>query len=285
MSPSMQIISTFILFLSIWILLLWLKLNSINRILQYENAQTIKLQNLLDQNYMLVELKTLKMILRLLLAFALLMAIVFRSWMIFFIFGPLFHLMLYQWIRWMHKRRIKKIEKQLLPFLYSMQSSIQAGHSLYYSLESAIQFHPKPISQEFLHVLKEYEMGSSFESALINLRNRVLTSEMDIFIQSMVLSQKLGAPLTQFLAGIITVLRHRFEIREKLSSLTAQNKTQSYVACFLPLVFLGVCHFFLPGHLDPLLQTQLGRYVLYGCMASLAIGLIWVIQLSNMEVY
>lgn len=238
----------------------------------------------LDRYYVFLSLKKVFFLQTLYLAFLMFVSFLFGSLGLFFIllFGSLFFSKLT--FGFFIKKRAKKIEDQLIPFLLSVSTAMEGGYSIEMALEAAIRTSPHPISQEFGYVLKEYRLGQDLQVALKNLSLRVPTQEIQIFSQATLLSIKLGLHLREAILNMVTVLKNRQSIFAKQKSLTSQNKLQSIMASVLPFLVLLATHLFAPSHLDPLFKTTLGRTLLWISGGLLCVGLLIIHRLSNQKV-
>jgi Flp pilus assembly protein TadB len=70
-------------------------------------------------------------------------------------------------------------------------------------------------------------------------------------------------------------------LRDKLSALTAQGRTQGWVAIAMPMAMVAAMTFVTPGYLSPLYETRLGWLVFALSGGMLTVGGIWIAKICQ----
>jgi len=86
---------------------------------------------------------------------------------VFGAFGAAFPTLL---LRVLRRRRLAKLEEQLVGGIQTLSSGVRAGLNFVQAMQLVARDGPSPIRQEFAHLLREYEYGVPLEEATENSR-------------------------------------------------------------------------------------------------------------------
>jgi tight adherence protein B len=89
-----------------------------------------------------------------------------------------------------------------------------------------------------------------------------------------------GGNLAELLDKLSAVIRERFQIHGQIRTLTAEGRMQAAVLLVLPLLMFGLILFFNPEYAGLLLARP---ELIVGCLASEAIGALWIRQIINFD--
>ena len=96
-----------------------------------------------------------------------------------------------------------------------------------------------PISTEFGRVIREVNLGLSFEVALENMVRRVRSDDLELMATAISIQHTVGGNLAEILDSIAFTIRERVRIKGEIKTLTAQQRLSGYVVGFLPIGLAG----------------------------------------------
>jgi len=176
-------------------------------------------------------------------------------------------------------RRRAKFIAQLADALMLLTNSLRSGYGFLKGLELIAKEMSDPISKELNRMLREVNLGSTVEQALLNLGKRIDSQDLDIVISAYLIQKDVGGNLTEIMEKVAETIRERLRIQGDIRVLTAQGKLSGLVVGLLP-VFLFL--FFLlksPDYFEPMIGPPSmhiggGLEVPYGVLL-LAAAFLW----------
>ena len=79
----------------------------------------------------------------------------------------------------------------------------------------------------------------SAEYAFHNLARRTGLLEIKIFVMGLLIQRQTGGSMTSLLNNLSSVVRKRFQLESKISSLTAEGRMQAWILIALPVLLYG----------------------------------------------
>lgn len=184
------------------------------------------------------------------------------------------------WLR-QHRRRLK-FARQLADALMLLASALRSGYGFIKGLELVGAEMDDPIAKELKRALREIQLGSTVEQALLSLSKRVDNADMEIVICAYLIQREVGGNLTELMEKVAETIRERFRIRADIRTLTAQGRLSGIVVSVLPLVLSELIILVNPSYFEPLLQPPLAQLGPWSVpLGVAAIGLAVVMQLSG----
>jgi tight adherence protein B len=168
-------------------------------------------------------------------------------------------------LRYRRRSRLRLFVAQLPAALDMIKSSIQAGHTLHYAMEVALDELDEPLAGGFRSVLSEIRLGLSPREALENLYRRVPVPEMRFFVLAVALTREVGGNLSEVLGTLATTLRDRMKLRQQIKALSAQGRASAALLFMIPPTVALLANLVRPGFVTPLFEHPTGRLLL--CVA------------------
>ena len=144
---------------------------------------------------------------------------------------------------WLNRRksgRLNSFNKQLPDTITLIANALRAGSSFLQAIELVVRESRPPISTEFGRVIREVNLGLSFEVALENMVRRVRSDDLELMATAISIQHTVGGNLAEILDSIAFTIRERVRIKGEIKTLTAQQRLSGYVVGFLPI---GLCLF------------------------------------------
>lgn len=179
-------------------------------------------------------------------------------------------------LRWMGRRRLETLRRQLPDFVLSLALSLQAGLALQAALQHLSQSLPAPLGQELRLLLRQQRVGLNSKDAYQNLLERVPVSELAMFVSALQMGQSTGAGLGERLKVLAQTIRARLTIEDKILALTAQARLQARIMFCLPGFVAGALYLLDATAFEQAWFNALGVWVAGGIVAMLLMGLWWM---------
>jgi len=187
-------------------------------------------------------------------------------------------------IKNLREHRRSRFQSQLLDGIMVISSSLKGGLSLMQAIEVVVEEIPAPFSQEFGLVLRENKIGVPLEESLKHLHDRMRLEELDLVINSILVSKETGGDLTKVLARLSVTLRDNRKLKESIKTLTIQGKLQGIIMSFLPFIFVAWVLSFNRSHFDIMLSSETGRTLLITAGGLQLVGMFLIHKFSKIDV-
>ena len=200
---------------------------------------------------------------------------------LFAIFGsiiPFIYLRLAAW------RRLRLFNTQMLDTLLLLSNAIKAGYSLLQAMEMIARESPPPMGKEFGRVVRETSLGVTVEDALINMKNRVPSDDLDLMVTVVLIQRQIGGNLSEILDKISHVIRERARILGQISTLTAQGRISGLVIGGMPIGLGCIIYMINPTYISILFNDPKGPYLIAVGILLEAIGFFVIWKIIDIEV-
>ena len=178
---------------------------------------------------------------------------------------------------YMQKRRIKKIENEMLRAIIIMNNAFKAGKSTMQAVYIASEELPEPISIEFKKIYQDLKYGLNVDVVFERFSKRVNIEESRYISSSLVILNKTGGNIVKVFNSIEKTLFDKKKLKEELKNLTVSSNLVVKVLMFIPFVFVAIIYLLNPNYFDPLFSSTLGFFVIGVIIIMIAIY-IWVLQ-------
>ncbi len=139
-------------------------------------------------------------------------------------------------VRVHQNRRRSKFVRQLADALMLLTNSLRSGYGFLKGLELVAKEMGDPISKELNRMLREVNLGTTVDDALLNLGRRVNSQDLDIVIGAYLVQKDVGGNLTEIMEKVAETIRERLRIQGDVRVLTTQGKLSGFVVGFMPFV-------------------------------------------------
>ncbi|WP_424246082.1 tight adherence protein B [Elusimicrobium posterum] len=177
-----------------------------------------------------------------------------------------------------------KINAQIMDALILLSNSLKSGMDIVQGFEMVNKDMIPPISDEFGLVIKNYQLGNTFERALDTMEERVENRLLSYMIKAIVLQRQVGGNLTKIFERIVETIREESKLEEKLQAMTAQQRIQSIVVGIMPWLMVSVMFMFRPDEMISFYTSGVGLLVLMFCLFWIMIGMRMVSKLGEVKV-
>ena len=193
-------------------------------------------------------------------------------------FGPRFYL------QWKWNQRVDQVNEQVEEATMYMANSFKANPSLPEAIKDVVASMGPPISEELNLVIREYQLGTPLDDALINLQERMPARNLELAISAIRVGRAVGGNIPEILEDIAETVRESYRLERVIDTQTAQGRMQAWVMGSMPLAVVGAFYLLDPELVMPLFQSLPG-YIIIGIAVILnMIGVYFIIQVVSIEV-
>ncbi len=184
----------------------------------------------------------------------------------------------------LRSKRVNAFNAGLPAAIDIMARSIRVGQSLSAAVETVASQSARPLSSEFAEIVKRQGLGLPFREALLQLAERVPSSDLQFLVTAMLVQKETGGNLVQTLERSAEVIRERVKIQGDVRTRTAQGRLTGWILTALPVVLLIVLNIVNPEYSRVLFVEPLGRKLLIGAAIMLFLGGISIRKIVRIEV-
>jgi len=188
-------------------------------------------------------------------------------------------------LRSLRRRRRAKLEDQLVSGIQTLASGVRAGLNLVQSMGIVSRDGPVPLRQEFAHLLREYEFGTSLEDAMNNAVNRIGSSDFRLLFSALQTHRERGGDLGETLDRIAESIREIQRLEKRVDTLTAQGRVTARALGIMPVVVLLILYYLVsPEGVTALFYTGIGKLILAGIAVLNIIGFLWIKKIVSVDI-
>lgn len=180
-------------------------------------------------------------------------------------------------MRFLRRRRIKKLSAQLPDCLDLMVRSLRAGHPMNAALSLVAREMPDPIGTEMGVVVDEMTYGLGLREALENLRSRIPAPDLHYFIVTINIQSGTGGNLAEVLENLSNVIRARYQMFAKIRALSAEGRMSATILSVIPFLVLAAVWVTSPNYYSSVIDDPALPLIAGIALAMLlsAIGVMW----------
>ena len=213
------------------------------------------------------------------------------------LFGPSFFMLLISlgmavvgyllpamWVSGKRKKRMVRINAQLVDMLGMVANSLKSGYGLMQSFEFAARQMDAPLSVELRRMLREANLGLAAEDALNALGARIHSNDLDMVLTAINIQRAVGGNLAEILDKVAFTMRERERVRGEISTLTAQQKMTGIVIGGLPVFMFAVFMVMNPTYMSVLFLDMTGRIMLLAAIGLEFLGYVTIKRMMAIDV-
>ncbi len=187
-------------------------------------------------------------------------------------------------LRFLKRRRLYKLEEQLVDGIQTLCSGVRAGLNLIQAMELLARSGVRPIGEEFAHLLREYEHGISIERAMLNSVERMESSNYRLLFSALLTHRERGGDLSETLDRIADSIREIHRLEKRIETLTAPGRTAARWMGAMPVVILVILYFIDPYGVRMLWTEDVGKMLLGAIIAFNVIGFLWIRKIVAIDI-
>lgn len=180
--------------------------------------------------------------------------------------------------------RRKKFQDQLLDFLVLVKGAVLAGYSLHQALDLAIQESPAPASEEFSRVLREVRFGFPLDQALLNLKDRMQSDDLQIVVTAIIINSQIGGNLSTVLEAAIDTIRERIHLFGEVRSLTSYARWVGTFLTFMPFITALIIFLVSPGYFAHVKDSVIVQIIFALALIGILLGNFFIRRIIKIRV-
>lgn len=187
-------------------------------------------------------------------------------------------------LRVLRRRRLAKLEYQLVGGIQTLSSGVRAGLNLVQSIQLLAREGPIPLRQEFAHLMREYDYGMPLEEAMANSSKRIGSGDFKLLFAALQTHRERGGDLGETLNRIAESIREIQRLEKRIETLTAQGRATARWLSAMPAVVLGILYIIDPPGTLRVFEAEVGRLILLGIMVLNVLGFIWIKKIVSVDI-
>ena len=187
-------------------------------------------------------------------------------------------------LRGLRRHRLYRLEDQLVDGIQTLVSGVRAGLNLIQAMDLLAKNAVRPISEEFAHLVREYEHGISLEQAMANAVNRIGSSNYRLLFSALLTHRERGGDLGETLERIADSIREIHRLEKRVETLTAPGRTEARWMGAMPMVILGILYMIDPPGVTLLFTEDVGKIILAVIIVMNIIGFLWIRKIVAIDI-
>lgn len=181
-------------------------------------------------------------------------------------------------------KRMARIETQLPDAIDLMGRAMRAGHAFPTALNMVGDEMSDPIGGEFRTLFDEINYGIKLEDALLNLLERVPSTDLQYFVVALLIQRETGGNLAELLDNISAIVRARMKLMGEIRTLSAEGRLSAWILSVLPFAAGLMINIVNPGFLTVLWTDPAGLKLVYAALFMMAFGIWWMTRIIKIRV-
>jgi tight adherence protein B len=182
-------------------------------------------------------------------------------------------------IWFLRRRRVAKLNEQLVPTIRTLASGVRAGLNLVQAMQLVARDGPVPARQEYNHMMREYEYGVPLETAMSNAGRRIGSSDYQLLFAALLTHRERGGDLGETLDRIAESILEIQRLETRVDTLTAQGRTTARWLATMPGVVLVILYVIEPHWVEQLFALQINGHA--NLVGNLIIGTIVILNIAG----
>jgi len=187
-------------------------------------------------------------------------------------------------VRYLRRRRLKKLEEQLVGGVQTLASGVRAGLNLVQSLALVARDGPSPLRQEFRHLTREYEYGVPLEQAMRNAAERIGSADFRLLFAALHTHRERGGDLGETLDRIAESIREIQRLEGRVQTLTAQGRATARWLAAMPIVIFGIMYLIDAGGVRMMFTEPVGNLLLGSIVLLTFLGFLWIRKVIAIDI-
>lgn len=181
------------------------------------------------------------------------------------------------------ERRLKKFNIALPAAIDIIARSLRAGHALSAALEIVGEQAAEPVRSEFRTLCRQQNLGLPFRDAVLNLLERVPSSDLQLVVTSMLVQRDTGGNLVEILDRTNQVMRERIRLEGEVRVYTAQGRLTAWILGLLPAFLYVLLRLANPAYMRVMTTDPTGQKLLIGSACMILVGFLVIRRIAKVK--
>jgi tight adherence protein B len=187
------------------------------------------------------------------------------------------------WVVYKRAVRFRRFNLLLPDAVDLIARSLRAGQSLPMALVTVAEEISDPLGPEFRRCADEMSFGMPFREAMMNLFRRFPLQDLQFLVSAILLQRETGGNLAELLDKTAALLRARIQLQQKVKVYTAQGRMTGAILIAMPFIAFVLLNVVRPGYTAPLFESEVGRRMVYGTLASMLLGSFFIRRIIRIK--
>ncbi len=188
-------------------------------------------------------------------------------------------------LRYLQRKRLNQLDEQLVSGVQTLASGVRAGLNLVQAMELLARDGPRPLRQEFAHLLREYEFGMSLDEAMDNAAERIGSGNFRLLFSALQTHRQRGGNLGNTLDRIADSVREIQRLESRVQTLTAQGRATARWLGAMPAVVLTILYLMVaPEDVRMLFVDSIGKLILLLIIVLNVLGFLWIKKIVAVDI-
>jgi tight adherence protein B len=187
-------------------------------------------------------------------------------------------------LRGMHVKRVQKIETQIDGWLLLLANQLRATPSLGEGIAASARLTRAPLGQELDLLLKEQQLGTPLDQALLGMASRVGSRSLAGALATILVGRQTGGDLPRILESSAATLREMARLEGVVRTKTAEGKAQAYVLAAIPFLLVLAVWYIDDAWLAPLATTTTGGLVIVVALVLWVGAIFWARRILAVDI-
>lgn len=181
------------------------------------------------------------------------------------------------------KKRLIVFEKQLGEALVLIGNCLRAGMTFQQAMSNVAEDMPDPIGREFSRTIREIHLGSSVDSALERMSERVKSLDLALTVSAIQIQRQVGGNLLEILENISITIKDRIKIKDDIRVITATGRSSGVIIGSIPLIIGGVLALINPEYMMTFFNTRSGNIMLMVAGGMEILGYLFIRKIVDIK--
>ncbi|MGN6300281.1 MAG: type II secretion system F family protein [Angustibacter sp.] len=186
-------------------------------------------------------------------------------------------------LSWREERQRQAFVAQMPELARVLSNATSAGLSIRTALEMAGEELAEPARTELQRCARAMAVGTSLESALEQMEQRLPGRELGVLVGTLVISSRSGGSLISALRDIAGTLEDRKELKREVRTLLTQATYTGYLVVAMGIGLLFLLNALHPGLLKIVTTSLIGQGALAFAVLCFAGGLLLIRRMTRIE--
>ncbi len=184
------------------------------------------------------------------------------------------------------RKRFDSFDKDYPDFLMSLVSRIKSGMNSFTAIDSASSgFDGNSLLRaEVMLMLERVRIGIQEESAIGEFGETVPHPEIELFVQALILSRRVGGNLSQTIERLARQVRKRQEFRKKAIAAVSMERSSGFMIAGIMTAILAGITYMAPDLILGSFDTQFGQKTFQSGLLLVGLGFYFAKIVTNIKV-
>ncbi len=187
-------------------------------------------------------------------------------------------------VTFLYQRHVNKFVLQMVDALSLLSNGMKSNMSMPQAMQLVVREMQDPLRYEFSQILSKAQMGQTMEQGFTRLAQRIRSDDVEMFVTSVNILLETGGKITEVFDTIVSVIRERIKVENKIAAVTAQGFYQGMIVAAIPPFLTFAMAQSDPEMMRPLFTQPIGWAVLIFVLALEVVGIFLIIKLVKIDV-